>query len=130
MAWSSEKMAELAHVLRRLVELSEGDRAQRLEAERWEPAVLERFREEVDDGSLPLAVLDALLAEDDLHGYLAAGPVEDLLDNHPSTYGVPIAERARQDPRWSAALGGAIVAEHALRLLPAELRRRLSPMVD
>lgn len=88
---------------------------------------VERLQEEVDEGTLPLSVLDALLkapgSDEYWRSYVAAGPLEDLLEYHGGRYGGPIAEKCRADPLWAEAAGGVWLRREGWEALPETLQR-------
>lgn len=112
---------------RRHYELSRGDRAARLRAEAEFWWAWKTVDEAVEGGSLPVAVVDALVCDpvggSDYRGYVAAGPLEDLLRGHPAAYVPAFAEKARTSDAWAEALRGVWLDRAEWTALPEELRR-------
>src|SRR5690554_4518268 len=108
MQWSAKTTEDVARAYHAQYALGSGDRRERLDADEhfW---AWEAINSAIFEGTLPLDVVDALLhlAPDDeaFQGYVAAGPVEDLLVTHPEKYTDAIAERCRQDGVWAQAVG-------------------------
>jgi hypothetical protein len=116
---------EAISAYRRYYELSGGDRKERLRADdhwwAWE-AVDEAARE----GSLPLAVLDALVCDpagdSDYRAYVAAGPLEDLLKLHADAFANGFADRIQTEQSWAEALRGVCLDHPEWSALPEKLR--------
>jgi hypothetical protein len=114
----------------RYYELSKGDRQDRLcaEADYW--WAHETVSDAVRDGTLPLDVLDALVGDpegdSDYRAYIAAGPLEDLLNEHADMYADPFADRARVNGLWAEALGGVWLDSATWTSLPQGLRPFIS----
>jgi hypothetical protein len=123
--------AEVAAVYRRHHELSQGDRADRLRAEADFWWAWETVDDAVQNGSLPLAVVDALVrdpeGDSDYRGYVAAGVLEDLLTEHPESYAHAFAEKARSSGAWLEALRGVWLDLAEWTVLPEELRQLVPP---
>jgi hypothetical protein len=88
-------------------ELSQGSRAERLEADQyfwaWE-TVDEAAREGAGD---VVDLIDDLLHADNADpSYVGAGPIEDLLGYHADRFANAIAERCCTDAAWRTALTG------------------------
>jgi hypothetical protein len=85
-------------------------------------------------GNLPLPVLDALVGDpdgdSDYRVYVGAGPLEDLLRNHPHSYAEAIAERAATSAAWTEALTGVWLHHAEWTALPERLRRRVPQPQD
>lgn len=117
---------EVVPTYRRYYELSKGDRKDRLRADDhwWAWEAVERA---VSDGSIPLPVLDALVCDpdgdSDYRGYVAAGPLEDVLKLHADTYAAAIAVRGETQDPWTEALRGVWLDPSGWSSLPESLRR-------
>ena len=88
---------------------------------------VERLQEAGLDGTLPMAVLDALLkapgSDASWRSYVAAGPIEDLLKSHGESYGAPVAARCNADPLWAEAAAGVWLSRDQWEALPGTLQR-------
>lgn len=117
---------EVVPVYRRHHELATGGRQDRLLAADsfW---AWEAVNDAALDGSLPMAVLDALVCDPDgdseYRSYIGAGPLEDLLNRHPVTYALAVAERARTSGLWAEALSGVWLSPAEWTALPDQLRQ-------
>lgn len=125
--WSAEQVDEVVWSYRMFDELSRGsthDR-QRADAEHW--WAWETVNRAVLDGNLPIEVLDEMLHDPDAdHAhrvYVAAGPIEDLLSDHPEDYADLIAERCRTDRVWASTVEHVWLEPDDWRELPESLRR-------
>jgi hypothetical protein len=111
---------------RRYYELSKGERQDRLRAEADYWWAHEAVRDAGLDGTLPLDVLDALVGDPegdgDYRAYIAAGPLEDLLNEHADMYADAFADRARVNALWAEALGGVWLDSATWTSLPQGLR--------
>ena len=129
MSWDPGRAEDVVRSYRLQHQLGGGSAADRrlADAEHW--WAWQAVDDAVEDGDLPLEVLDAMLhdpqADDDHRAYVAAGPVEDLLSDFPDEYADAIAERCRRDPVWASAVRHVWLAPEEWRELPAALRRYL-----
>jgi hypothetical protein len=113
-------------------DLRRGTRAERLEADDyfWAWEAVDEAAREADDG-----VLDLLHAEHADVGYVAAGPIEDLLNYHAERFANAVAEHCRRDAAWSTALasvvysGDAVAVEHLRPWLHPAVFERSQPRV-
>lgn len=129
MTWDQTRADEVVRSYRLLHELSRGSDAdrRRADAEHW--WAWEAVGEAVEDGDLPLEVLDAMLhdpaADAEHRAYIAAGPIEDLLSDFPDEYAAGIAERCRTDRLWSDTVAHVWLEHDDWLDLPADLQRRI-----
>jgi hypothetical protein len=65
------------------------------------------------------------IAHDDILAYVAAGPLEDLLVQHPHAFIDRVEVLAKQDPHFRRAVSG-VWGSNAM---PAEVRRRLDELL-
>ena len=95
-------------------------RSDRLAAQDWRWAVDEVGSAMEQPDAAALDLLDDLMRapEADL-GYLGASPLEDLLTEHGSVIADQVADRARRDPLWRAAVGGVWLDSAVAQALPA-----------
>jgi hypothetical protein len=110
--------------------LARGDRPDRLAADEllWALEAVDIAVRDADDDLLDL--LDGLLRDPGADtAYFAAGPLEDLLVEHPERYSMAVAERCRRDPLWREALQGVWLREQDRRRLGA-LQALLPPAID
>jgi len=126
MTGEQARLSELAEGYRQQYVLSQGDRAQRAEAEQfwW---TWEAVHEGVTAGTLPVEMLDALLhlgdADAGFRGFVAAGPIEDALRYQAGVYAEAIAARCVADSVWAEAAQGVWLTDVEWAALPSELRR-------
>lgn len=129
MTWDEARVREVADAYQQHYALSQGDRAQRLEAEQTAWA-WEAVEDGVAQGTLPLEVLDALLHHADVdegfRGYVAAGPIEDVLRHQAELYAAAIAERCAVDPVWAEAAAGVWLSDVEWAALPPKLQRHIA----
>jgi len=127
MTWDANRTAEILRSYRLGLGLSGGDRASKQLAESEHSWARDAVHDAVDRGDLPLTVLDAMLhdpeGDESYRGYVAAGPIEDLLADHQEAYAGAIAERCRTDPLWAQAVAGIWLDRDWWLSLPEELRR-------
>lgn len=128
MKWDDGRVREVAKAYRRFYQLSTGDRSERGRADdywwSWELVT-----DGATDGSLPVEVIDALLhhpdADDAFRGYVAAGPMEDALTYHPTTYGPAFAAKCDADSTWADTIDGVWLDDPEWSALPEVLRARI-----
>lgn len=126
--WDADRLTEVVDAYERYYRLSTGGRDERRSAEdywwSWEVVT-----EGVTDGTLPLEVLDALVhhrnGDAEFRGYVAAGPIEDALTDHPTSYGPMIAARCSSDASWAEAVESVWLSDQEWSALPEDLRRRI-----
>jgi len=125
-AWDAARVTEVVAAIRRYRELSEGDRAARLQADEYWWAI-DAVLVDTLNGTIPIDAIDAMLhhpdADNDFRGYLAAGPIEDVLIDHPATYGSAVAALCREDPIWADTVKGIWLNAQEWAALPEELRQ-------
>ena len=128
MTWDQARVTEVADAYEQHYVLSQGDRAQRLEAEKTAWA-WEAVEDGVTQGTLPVQLLDALLhhpgANEGFRGYVAAGPIEDALSHQPGLYAAAIAERCAADAVWADAAAGVWLSDVQWAALPPQLQRHI-----
>lgn len=125
MHWDTETIAAAARAYSTRYALIQGDRQARADADAhfW---AWQDIDESVHDGVLPIEVVDALLHvlpdDDGYLGYVAAGPIEDMLRMHPEQYTDTVAQRCREDAVWARAVGGVWLDRRTWEALPESLR--------
>ena len=94
--------------------LSSGSRAERLEADQhfWAWELVERtVHQDAEKGwDLILGLIAAAATEDEV-GFVAAGPLEDLIHEHGSEVVEWVEERARLDSDFRRALAGVVAPD-------------------
>ncbi len=131
MAWDPERLADVVEAYREhWHEHDEPDAARRRAARlrhEWVMDVVWSASMGHDDAEGdPVELVDALLADplgDERYAfYVAAGPIEDHLTNHPEPDLDRVETRRRTDPRWAFALRGVWMDRAGWERLPAGLR--------
>jgi hypothetical protein len=93
----------------------------------------QRVRDAAAEGTLPVEVLDGLLHDPEgdaaYREFVAAGPLEDVLQLHAREYGPALARLCRRDPVWCEAMAQVWLYHGAWEALPTELRRLIGEPV-
>lgn len=97
-------VAEVADAYFQHYRLGNGDRQARLavQADDWAWEFVDAAVRQRDPDLLSLldALVEVLEADRAYLAYVGAGPVEDLLNEDPARWDVPLADRCRASPRW------------------------------
>lgn len=127
MTWAEDEMSELVAAYFAYWALTYADppASRAVRNEHW--WAVEQVQDAELDGTLPVDVLDALFRAPDgdaaYRSYVAAGPLEVLLEHHPHLYNAAIADRCRVDPLWAEVAGGVWLTSERWRDLPETLQR-------
>ena len=127
MTWGDDEMSEVVTAYFTYWALTTADPPAPRAVSQQQWWAVEQVQDAELDGTLPVAVLDALLRAPDgdasYRAYVAAGPLEVLLEYHPHLYNAAIADKCRIDPLWAEAAGGVWLTSERWLDLPEPLQR-------